>query len=376
MIQLIQNIEGNFISEIKGNINLARSIVGDVQGEDYINIYGFNAFLQNFSQIPKTEGFTIPISFGYAPPVSIIQKTLEYNVCVPQMSYSGENFINLYNQFCTSFKSDGTILYISRHNNGTGGGAPDQIAGYFLTTPWDVSTIGSSIPDVTSNLSINQLGPISQSASTVASGHYFSPDGSKLFVCCFAPYTGGTSEVFITKFNLSTQWDITTQSFTSGDTYHIGFYVTTGASAYIDFNPDGSFMFLQFGTLLRRYSLTTPWDISSGVTETQSITTPNTFDISFQNNGYYLFSLVSSSVKKETLSSPYDLNAITLTETVSLTNVIPLGNFPSINFKDGYKFFIAKYGAYNDLNPDSRNNIYAFNLTCEYDISVPFLSST
>jgi len=85
MIQLIQNIEGNFVSEIKGDINLAHSIVGDVQGEDYINIYGLNAFLQNFSQIPKTEGFTIPNLFGYAPPVSIVEKTLEYNVFTPPL---------------------------------------------------------------------------------------------------------------------------------------------------------------------------------------------------------------------------------------------------------------------------------------------------
>jgi hypothetical protein len=80
---------------------------------------------------------------------------------------------------------------------------------------------------------------------------------------------------------------------------------------------------------------------------------------------------VSSVVQKQTLSSPYDLSTITSTETVDLTGVIPLGNFPSINFKDGYKFFVSKYGAYNDLNPNSRNNIYALNLTCEFDISGP-----
>lgn len=304
-------------------------------------------------------------------PTNTLTPTPTQTPCVPQTIYSGESFVGLFNQFDTSFNSDGTLLYISRHNNGQGGGAADRIAGYTLNTAWDVSTISSSTPSVTGNLPINQLGPISQSASTVATGHYFSPDGTKLYVCCYAPYTSPLSEFFITKYDLSAAWNIQTQTFTPGNTYHIGFYDVLGASSYIDFSPDGLFMFIQFGTSLKRYTLTTPWDISLGVSETQSIITINSWGISFQNNGYYLFSLVLSSVQKQTLSSPYDLSAITLTETVDLTGVIPLGSFPSINFKDGYKFFVSKYGNYNDVNPDFRNNIYALNLTCEFDISGP-----
>jgi hypothetical protein len=77
MIQLIQNIQGNFITEIKGDVNYVYSIEADIQREDYIKIYGLIAFLQNLSQTPKTSNIGIPLSFGYKPPVGTIQKILD-----------------------------------------------------------------------------------------------------------------------------------------------------------------------------------------------------------------------------------------------------------------------------------------------------------
>jgi hypothetical protein len=81
MIQLIKNIEGNFVTEIKGNVNYVHSIQGDVQREDYVNIYGLTAFLQNFSQIPKTGSFAVPNLFGYTVPIGIKTQTIEFNTC-------------------------------------------------------------------------------------------------------------------------------------------------------------------------------------------------------------------------------------------------------------------------------------------------------
>jgi hypothetical protein len=81
MIQLIKNIEGNFVTEIKGNVNYVHSIQGDVQREDYVNIYGLTAFLQNFSQIPKTGSFVVPNLFGYAPPIGIKTQNIGFNTC-------------------------------------------------------------------------------------------------------------------------------------------------------------------------------------------------------------------------------------------------------------------------------------------------------
>jgi hypothetical protein len=167
----------------------------------------------------------------------------------------------------------------------------------------------------------------------------------------------------IIKYTLSTPWDVSTSSYSTGDLFSGG---TLISPSYLDFSPDGLFMFVTVsGGLLKRYTLTTAWDISSGVTESQSISAPATFGIRFQNNGYYLFSISTNTgairIVKRTLSIPYDLTSIILTETSGSLSpfIIPSGNFYSLNFKDGYKGFIGVYFS----------EIYSFNLTCEWDIN-------
>ena len=81
MIQLLKNIKGNFVTEIKGVVNYIGTIEAEIQQEDYVNIYGFTAFLQNFSQIPKTESFAIPNLFGYTTPIGINTQTVDFNTC-------------------------------------------------------------------------------------------------------------------------------------------------------------------------------------------------------------------------------------------------------------------------------------------------------
>jgi hypothetical protein len=81
MIQLIQNIQGNFVTEIKGNVTYVKVVEAEIQRDDYINIYGFTGFLQNLSQTPKTNGFAIPNLFGYSAPVGTYQQTLDFSTC-------------------------------------------------------------------------------------------------------------------------------------------------------------------------------------------------------------------------------------------------------------------------------------------------------
>jgi hypothetical protein len=265
------------------------------------------------------------------------------------MIYSGEKFTNLPIGGGASFKSDGTILYVTLHN----GSPEDGVCAYSLSTPWDVSTIilpqiGCSIPT-----------PISPSSN---SGQYFSPDGYNLFLA------NGSSNCII-KYTLSTPWDVTTSSYSPGNLFSGG---TLTSPLYIDFSPDGLFMFVTVaGSLLKRYTLTTPWIINTGVIETQSISFGNSNDFTFQNNGYYLFSMFYISgginIRKQTLLIPYDLTSINnaLTQTLNVTGFIPSGNFYSLNFRDGYKGFISGYYPTAPL----RTEIYAFNLTCEWDIN-------
>jgi hypothetical protein len=131
-------------------------------------------------------------------------------------------------------------------------------------------------------------------------------------------------------------------------------------------------MFVSTSSTIKRYTLSTPWVINTGVVESQSVSAPSTFAIRFQNNGYYLFSISTNTgalrIVKRTLSIPYDLTSIVSTENSGdLFSFITPGNFYSLNFKDGYKGFIGSY------EPSPPNSIYAFELVCEYDINGPIV---
>jgi hypothetical protein len=267
--------------------------------------------------------------------------------CIPQMIYSGENFTNIPLHNSASFKPDGTILYIAIHN----GSPTDSVCAYSLSTPWDVSTI--TLPRIGCSIAVPVISGLTP---TSVIGHYFSPDGSKLFVVELASKS-------VLRYILSTPWDVTTSIYSPGDL----FTIVGLTPSHIDFTPDGLFMFITVtGGLLKKYSLTTPWVINTGVAEIQSISNSMPFDFTFENSGIYLFSLISGiTVRRQTLSIPYDLTSIVpiLTQTENVSSFISGGNLYSLNFKDGYKGFI---GGYYVSIP---GGITAFNLTCEYDIS-------
>jgi hypothetical protein len=316
-----------------GSINIGNvKLPYNYESEYYYGTYRINIFKYN-----ETCSLVVP-----CPPL----------LCVPQMIYSGENFTNLSLSNGSSFKSDGTVLYITIHN--TAGGSPsDSVCAYSLSTPWDVSTI--TLPRIGCSIA----SPVSPSANY---GSYFSPDGSNLFLA-------NSSYNSIIKYTLSTPWDVSTSSYSPGDLFSGG---TLIGPSYLEFSPDGLFMFVVVSSgLLKKYSLTTPWIINTGVVEVQSISF-NSFDFTFQNNGTYLFSIITGvSIRRQTLTTPYDLTSIDplLTQTENVSSFIFGGNFYSITFRDGFKGFISGYYS----AAPSRTEIYAFNLTCEYDISGPLI---
>jgi hypothetical protein len=191
-------------------------------------------------------------------------------------------------------------------------------------------------------------------------GQYFSPDGFNLF-------TANEFRNGVFRYRLSTAWDVTTSSYVSGDVFSGG---TLISPKFLEFTPNGLFMFVTLSSgLLKRYTLTIPWDISTGVVESQSELLNINHDFTFQNNGFYLFSIISSgglTLRRQTLTIAYDLTSIDpfLTQTENLNGFITGGNLFAITFRDGFKGFISGY--YSILN---RTEIYAFNLTCEWDIS-------
>ncbi len=64
MPKLLKFIEGEIFQVITDDIIYNKSITGEIQNEDYINLNGFIAFLQNFSKIEDSEILNKPIIFG------------------------------------------------------------------------------------------------------------------------------------------------------------------------------------------------------------------------------------------------------------------------------------------------------------------------
>lgn len=290
------------------------------------------------------------------------------STCIPQTIYSGETYNKLRVRSYSSFNPDGTKLYLTQHNNGLSGGAPyDPIIVYNLATPWDVSTItttgytsgskdasgGTGTPRFQfADPAVVSINTAYSSGETQTLGHYFSPDGLKLF-------TTGYATGLIQKYTLSVAWDISTLTLSSSTT---GYVSTLGVNIRsIKFSSDGLTMIL-LGSTTARYTLSSAWNIIGGTLV--STMAGNNYDIDFQNNGLYLFTFDGSgNLIRKTLSSAYDLTSVTGTQSLNVTTLINGNSSPVIHFKDDFKGYISTY------TPFIGNSVTAFELGCSFDIS-------
>jgi hypothetical protein len=64
MPQLIKNIEAVSVDILSDDITLVKSVSGQIQEEDYINMGGFVAYLQNLSRTEETYALTKPLLYG------------------------------------------------------------------------------------------------------------------------------------------------------------------------------------------------------------------------------------------------------------------------------------------------------------------------
>jgi len=78
MPKLIKNIGGEFFEHNTGSVLFLRPIAGQVQREDYINVFGFIAFLQNLTEVCETEHANIPLHFGLANQLNLTPVTLNF----------------------------------------------------------------------------------------------------------------------------------------------------------------------------------------------------------------------------------------------------------------------------------------------------------
>jgi len=79
-MQLIKNVEGKFYDNVIGEVKLfTLPIVAQIQQEDYINLNGYIAYLQDLSKVQDTFLLSKPANFGLKNRLNIEIITLNIN---------------------------------------------------------------------------------------------------------------------------------------------------------------------------------------------------------------------------------------------------------------------------------------------------------
>jgi hypothetical protein len=76
---LIKDIKGEIITTTNGVINYYSSVVGQIQQEDYVNLNGFVAYLQNLTRAEVTVALEKPLKFGLVNQNNLPIETLLIN---------------------------------------------------------------------------------------------------------------------------------------------------------------------------------------------------------------------------------------------------------------------------------------------------------
>ena len=207
-----------------------------------------------------------------------------------------------------NFKPDGTIMYITNRKAASGAeGQKGQVTQYSLSTPFDIST-------ATKTSQTDLLGSDASSVLKYPHAIEFKPDGTKMFV------TAGDAVASVYQYNLTTPWDSSSAEFAARhdegrtDVKHL---------RTLAFKPDGTRMFVggkddpSTTGKIKQFTLTNPWDLSSGVSDAGLSddlggAEPNLRNAQFDPNGsiLYIGGNDNDNIHKFTLSTAWDVTSI------------------------------------------------------------------
>ena len=195
------------------------------------------------------------------------------------------------------FKPDGTIMYVSERETD-----PDTIMQYSLSTPFDISTATFQFKTTLTNI-------------TLPHAIEFHPNGTKMYVI---NNTGTTVE----HYTLTTAWDTSTLD-------HYGTYNVANEEQLraLTFKPDGTRMYVTGADafIIKEYTLTTAWDVTSATNTANSSSLEsdenNPRNIQFHSDGtiMYLGGNGGDDINKYTLSTPWDISTLELSQTYSFS---------------------------------------------------------
>lgn len=190
----------------------------------------------------------------------------------------------------------------------------------------------------------------------------FNNDGTKIF---FTGDNESTSDCIVAEYDLGTAYDIRTLNYT-GNTFPNTYGNLTG----IDFNGDGTKMFVCDGISdqIIEYTLGSGFDLSSNVSEN------NTYDTSsektgpdgleFNTDGSKIFVINDGDVYEYSLSTNYDLSTISFTTSFGLEDFENRG----VTFNDNGNIMYATIG--------DDESVVKYELSTPFDVSTASFSGT
>ena len=207
-----------------------------------------------------------------------------------------------------NFKPDGTIMYITNRKAASGAeGQKGQVTQYSLSTPFDIST-------ATKTSQTDLLGSDDSSVLKYPHAIEFKPDGTKMFV------TAGDAVASVYQYNLTTPWDSSSAEF---EARHNEGRTDVKHLRTLAFKPDGTRMFVggkddpSTTGKIKQFTLTNPWDLSSGVSDAGLSddlggAEPNLRNAQFDPNGsiLYIGGNDNDNIHKFTLSTAWDVTSI------------------------------------------------------------------
>ncbi len=238
------------------------------------------------------------------------------------------------------FKPDGTIMYVSERETD-----PDTIMQYSLSTPFDISTATFQFKTTLTNI-------------TLPHAIEFHPNGTKMYV---VNNTGTKVE----QYTLTTAWDTSTLD-------HYGTYNVSNEDQLraLAFKPDGTRMYVTGADnfKIKQYSLSTAWDVTTATNPIDSSSLEsnenNPRNIQFHSDGtiMYLGGNGGDDINKYTLSTPWDITTLTLSQTYSFSDQAEdmRGFIFAANFT---KLYIT-----NDVNSGA-NTIFEYSTACSGTIT-------
>jgi DNA-binding beta-propeller fold protein YncE len=273
---------------------------------------------------------------------TIYQYTLSTAWNVSTATYANKSFSVTTQEatpFGLFFGDSGTKMYIVGTTN-------DTVYQYTLSTAWDVST--ASYASKSKSVTTEEANPRAL---------FFKPDGTKMYVM-------GTTGDDVNEYDLSTAWDVSTASYVRVSAA-VGDATPTG----LWFKDDGTKMYVtgQGGDAVREFSLSTAWNVST-ISFVQSLSIAfeaNPTGVTFKDDGTELYVLGQNNdtVFEIQLGTAWNVSTAKGFTYVGGTEAQPRGIH--IN-SDGTLLFLA----------GASNNIRKYTLSTAYEVNTATLSQS